>query len=208
LDNKKSKVLDNAKYSLLKTPLFDTVIIVGGGDNAIKHLDGIRAFIGKSKSVAIIHSAARYVGYYADIAVPQYCGLSGNEGKRFSQNMQGRQFKGECILPPYPRTMGTDVPDFAKDKTYELEKISFTAQCLDSCTTLSLQVALEMQAKKIYFVGYDGYIGGNLTEKERDLTNENITVFQEFISHTGKILKSLTPTLYKELEIESVYQFL
>lgn len=79
---------------------------------------------------------------------------------------------------------------------------------MDSCTAVALQVSIEFQADEIYIIGYDGYQGQVLSEKEMDLTIENRALFLKYVNATGKILTSLTPTLYKELNIKSIYQYL
>ena len=53
-----------------------------------------------------------------------------------------------------------------------------------------------------------GYMGEILSDKEMDLSNENRTLFENYINFTGKKLQSLTPTLYKSLIAKSVYQYL
>jgi 4-hydroxy 2-oxovalerate aldolase len=208
LDNKKEKVVDNAKYPLLKTDKFDKVIIIGGGSNVISHLDAIKAFIKKHSSLALIHATARNAVYYQDLNVPQYYCLVGSEGKRIRKVNSQIDFKGVCVLPPYPRIMGTDVPSFVNDTTFELASIDFTKNYLDSCTTIALQTAILLSANEIYIIGYDGYPNNILSEKEMALTNENRTLFADFKKFFGKTLLSLTPSLYKELEIVSVYQYI
>lgn len=208
LNNKKERKQDNAKYPVLKTGRYENILIVGGGNNSVVHLDGIKAFIEKTPGIAIIHATARNAAYYKDMNVPQFYCLVGSEGKRLSKVIGKEWFNGICILPPYPRAMGTDVPAFAQQSTLELSSIEFTSQYLDSCTTLALQGALELGAKRIYIVGYDGYPGSVLSEKETVLTNENRALFSDFRKISGKELVSLTPTLYKEIKVKSVYQYI
>ena len=57
-------------------------------------------------------------------------------------------------------------------------------------------------------IGYDGYPGNVLSEKEVTLTNENKNIFQAYQQAKGEQLKSLTPSLYKDLNIVSVYQYI
>ena len=54
----------------------------------------------------------------------------------------------------------------------------------------------------------DVYKGEGLSEKEMDLTNENRTLFTGFVSYFNKPLISLTDTLYKELVVKSIYQYI
>ncbi|GGJ88984.1 aldolase catalytic domain-containing protein [Parabacteroides faecis] len=208
LDNKREKKLDNAKYPLLKTNIFKKVLIIGGGKNSLAHLAGINAFIEKNHSIAIIHATSRYAFHYKNINVPQFYCLVGTEGKRLSKNLSAYPFNGTCILPPYPRIMGTDVPEFVQSNTFELKKICFTDNYLDSCTAIALQTALELKAEEVYMIGYDGYPDNVLSEKEMALTNENRNLFTDFYQTTGKKIMSLTPSLYKEIEVRSVYQYI
>ena len=103
--------------------------------------------------------------------------------------------------------MGTEVPAYAEKNTLELPSVDFTSEFKDSVTTIALQTALNL-ASDIYVVGYDGYPGNVLSEKEVALTHENKTIFEAYAKAKGETLKSLTPSLYKDLIVESVYQFI
>jgi 4-hydroxy 2-oxovalerate aldolase len=102
--------------------------------------------------------------------------------------------------------MGTDVPDFVRGMTFELPSINFTKEYFDSCTTVALQAAADFYAEEIWLIGYDGYSGNVLSEKEAALTGENRTLFADFKAFHHKPLISLTPTVYKELDVNSLYQ--
>jgi 4-hydroxy 2-oxovalerate aldolase len=208
VQNKKDGIVDNAKYPLLEKAEFDDVIIIGGGESPVDHLEGITNFIAKKKNIALVFATARHAGKFIDINVPQYYCLLGREAKRLRANVKAEQFKAKCILPPYPRKLGTDVPSFAEKATYELPRIEFTTEFQDSCTTLAIQTALNISKGNIYIVGYDGYPGSVLSEKEVALSNENMALLQDYEKYTGKKLMSLTPSLYPELEIVSLYQFI
>ena len=208
LDNKKEKIVDNAKFPLLSTSQYDKVIIIGGGENAVLHKEGIKEFIRKNLSVALIYATSRKAMRYFDLDCPKYYCLVGTEGKRLSKTVGEKAFNNICVLPPYPRKMGTDVPEFAVRNTFELGKIEFTTQYPDSCTAIALQIAIDLGAKETYIVGYDGYPGEILSEKEMVLTHENKILFTDYSRFINKPLVSLTPTLYKELEIKSIYQYI
>lgn len=104
--------------------------------------------------------------------------------------------------------MGTYVPEFAAANTFELNAITFIDSYLDSCTTLAVQTAMDVASDTIFCVGYDGYPGSVLSEKEVALTHENQTIFNAYKNFTGKSIISLTPSLYKELVIKSIYQII
>lgn len=208
LDNKRNHVADNAQYPLLNSQPKDKVLIVGGGNSAIEHQDAIKEFLRKNQDVAVIFATSRHAASYLDIVNDKFYCLVGNEAKRMKHNIKGEEFTGKCILAPFPRKMGTEVPKFAKESTFELKEISFTTAYVDSCTTIALQMALALDAKEVFVTGYDGYKGEVLSEKEMDLTNENRTLFADFNGYFKKPLISLTDSLYKELEVKSIYQFI
>lgn len=208
LQNRKDNVKDNAKYPILNEEKYDNIIIVGGGNSPVEHLEGIKSYIRNTKSVALVFATARHAGKFLDVDVPQYYCLLGREAKRLKANVSAKQFNAKCVLPPYPRKLGTDVPDFAEQSTYELPTIEFTNEYQDSCTTLAIQTALNLSKGEIYAVGYDGYPGSVLSEKEVALSSENMVLLNDFEIYTGRKMKSLTPSLYPELNVESVYQFI
>ena len=209
LQNRKDKVEDNAKYPVLSDEkMYDTVIIIGGGDSPVHHLEGLTNFIMIKKNIALVFATARHAGKFLNINVPQYYCLLGREAKRLKSNVNAEQFKATCVLPPYPRKLGTDVPEYAEKSTFELPKIEFTTKCQDSCTTLAIQTALNICKGDIYIVGYDGYPGSVLSEKEVALSNENMALLHDYENYTGKKMVSLTPSLYPELEVVSIYQFI
>ncbi len=208
LQNRKDNIKDNAKFPLLQSEKYDDVLIIGGGASPLEHFEGISAFIANHKSIALVFATARHAGLFKDIDVPKIYCLVGKEAKRLVKNISADDYKGICVLPPYPRKLGTDVPDYAESSTYELPLIDFTKDYEDSCTTLAIQTALNISKGKVYVVGYDGYPGSVLSEKEVALSNENMTLFTEYEKARGNKMVSLTPTIYPELKVESVYQFI
>lgn len=208
LNNKKNQIKDNARYPLFDAPSSDKALIVGGGNSCVEHQQAIKRYAQLSPNMPIIFVTARHAAIYNGLPNPKYYCLVGNEAKRMSKNISGKDFNGTCLLAPYPRVMGTEVPVYAENQTYELEAITFTSSYLDSCTTIALQAAIAMGAKEINIVGYDGYKGEVLSEKEMELSNENRVLFEDIVSIDGIKVRSLTPTLYKSLCIESIYQYL
>ena len=229
LENRKNNTVDNAKYPVFEANRkFSKVIVVGGGNSVKEHLEGIKAFVNANANanlnsndggVAMIFSTARHAKLFADVECMKYYALVGTESRRMAANVtnpnvngndngNGDWFKDAVILPPYPRTMGTEVPAFAEKHTYELPSVDFINDYKDSSTTIAFQLALAIASGEIYTVGYDGYPGSVLSEKEMALTHENKTIFEAFAKANGGALKSLTPSLYKELQVVSVYQFI
>jgi len=209
LDNRKNNAVDNAKFPQIQIDKkYDKVVIIGGGNNAITHIEAIKEYINKEPNTAVIFVTARHAKAYLDLNVPVFYTLVGNEGRRLTANVGADRFNGTCVLPPYPRTMGTEVPEYAENNTVELTSVDFTNSYKDSVTSIALQLALLLTDGDIITVGYDGYPGNVLSEKEMDLTNENKAIFQAYKEAREKNLISLTPSLYTDLETVSVYQFI
>lgn len=209
LDNRRNQEMDNAKYPVLDSAKqYEKVLIVGGGDSVKEHIDGIRDYILNNDNIAIVFATARHAKLFKDINCPKYYALVGRESRRMAANVDAVNFIDTAILPPYPRMMGTDVPEFAMQHTYELKEITFTTDYQDSCTTLAIQTAIDICAVDLLLVGYDGYPGGILSEKETALTRENRIIFEAYEQYMNKPLVSLTPSLYKELTVKSVYQYI
>lgn len=208
LDNRKCNLPDNEKFPVFDGYKSKNVLIVGGGDNARLHIDGILEFTKKVKDLIIIHASARNASYYKSLNVQQIFCLIGNEGERIKSQYNGfASFEGICVLPPYPRTMGTEVPEYLYDKTFELASFEFAKSYTNSCTSLSLQIALNLGADNVYIIGYDGYPDGFKSLKDKELTEENLIVLDEFKKvYQGNVV-SLTPTTY-DLKEESLYQYL
>lgn len=207
LENRKNNTVDNAKYPVFEaTRKFKKVIVVGGGNSVKEHLEGIRAFV--DADAAIIFSTARHAKLFVDTKCQKYYALVGTESRRMSANVKSDGFSDTVILPPYPRTMGTEVPAFAENNTFELSSVDFINDYKDSSTTIAFQLALAIASSEIFTVGYDGYPGSVLSEKEMALTHENKTIFEAAESVYGKKIVSLTPTIYKEIEVKSIYQFI
>lgn len=208
LDNKKNNIKDNARYPHFKPQQAEKVLIIGGGNSCTDHQHAVKQYALLNPNMPIIFVTARHASLYNSLPNPKYYCLVGNEAKRLIQNISETEFNGICLLPPYPRMMGTEVPPYAERLTFELDAITFTQSYCDSCTTLALQAALAMKAKEINVVGYDGYKGEVLSEKEMELSNENKVIFENINKIKDVKVKSLTPTLYKSLNVESIYQFL
>lgn len=210
LDNKRNKVADNARYPQLPAVEAGEVMIIGGGNSSMEHLGAIKEFMLNHPSMPVIFVTARYVAHFKEIVTPKFYCLVGNESKRMMRNLKAEEYEGTCVLPPYPRMMGTEVPAYAIESTFELQEIGFANHYSDSCTTLALSLALNMKASNVYVVGYDGYKGEVLSEKEMDLSNENRFLFETFQrEYSDRVnLISLTPSLYKSLKVESIYQYL
>ncbi len=207
VDNKRIHVADNAHYPLLDASSCEEVLIIGGGQSVSAHINAIKRYLMSHPGVAIVFATTRHAALFRDVLNKKYYVLVGNEAKRMLKTVPQDHYQGCCVLPPYPRLMGTDVPTYAQSSTFELPEISFINRYADSCTTVALQIAIELKSKRVNIVGYDGYRGQMLSDKELTLTSENRELFETFAKNVST-LYSLTPSLFNALKSESIYQLI
>lgn len=210
LDNKSNNREDNQQFDHFSTAnTTDRVLIVGGGSSVLEHMDGILEFLQNHPDVAIIHASAKNAYLFRNISNQQYFCLVGNEGYRLEQVFQDlKGFEGSCILPPFPRVMGTYVPASVMGNTLELKSIAFTDQYKDAHTSIALEIVRQLEAKEIFVVGYDGYGEMVITQKEINLNKENSYLFNTFRTVFNIEFTALTPTMYNFLPVKSIYSII
>ncbi|MDI9873371.1 aldolase catalytic domain-containing protein [Flectobacillus rivi] len=209
LQNQKAKVEDNERLPIFEsTESIDEILIIGGGKTAVDHAEGVMEFILSNPNMTVIHASSKNASHYNTIPNKQVFCLVGNEGHRMEQVFDNfGNFEGICVLPPFPRKMGTYIPSTVREKCFELPSVEFTDKFKDSHTALALQTAIFLNSSKVFIVGYDGYQDVQLSQKERDLTEENETLFSLFNDNISP-LTSLTPSVYKKLKFDSVYSYI
>lgn len=206
LHNQSKGVDDNQqlpKFNFEAVNSYSKALIIGGGPSAVEHSEAIKGFLKANENMVVIHASSKNAMNFSDIENDQYFCLVGNEGHRLEDVFANQNINGKCILPPFPRTMGTYVPTQLKNKSYELATVDFTGKFQDSHTALALQSVMELGIKDVYSVGYDGY-ESNISNKEQELYMEN-----EYLFALAKVrlstITSLTQTNYSELCPSSVY---
>jgi len=206
LNNQSAGLEDNVRLEPYQSSkAYDAVLIIGGGPSIKEHATALNQWINKQSSICVIHASSKNSLYFKKLEISQTFCLVGNEGYRLEENTQGDfGFVSECILPPYPRKMGTYIPEELAAKSYELMKITFTDKVKDSHTVLALQSVIEMKAKNVFIAGYDGYLGNNVSQIELELSMENEVLFRDFQDAYSQIT-SLTPTKYESVQEVSIY---
>jgi 4-hydroxy 2-oxovalerate aldolase len=182
----------------------DTVIIIGGGPTVVNQAEAINNFLSKNKKYTIIYASSKNASSINTSSQEHFYCLVGNEGNRLEDVFQGKFEGGKCILPPFPRKMGTYIPESFQENAFELTAIDFTDNFQDSHTALAIQTAINLGASKAYFLGYDGYSGSSISQKEQELFLENQYLFDKALSK-GLQCISLTPTSYGNLQQESIF---
>lgn len=200
-DNKELKKLD-----FTDVQKHESVLLIGGGPTAVNHSKAIKEFLLKYPEIGVVHASSKNARSFEEIDNEQFFCLVGNEGHRLEEVFDFKtKISGKCILPPYPRKMGTYIPSALNDCSYELASVDFTNKFADSHTAIALQTAVELGAKKIYMTGYDGYTGETIGKKEQELFLENEYLFEQFNNKYSIPLISITSSLYENMEKDSVY---
>jgi len=211
LSNQSKGVKDN-----LKLPKLDfkseiackTVFIIGGGPSAMTHMRALHEYLRQHKEMPIIHASSKNALSFSNCENLKYFCLVGNEGHRLERVFTSvDKIEGKCILPPFPRKMGTYIPSAKLKDAFELELVGFTDQFMDSHTALALQTAIELGAERIIMAGYDGYTGASISQREQDLYYENEFLFEKIKDQRVECI-SITPTTYKQLIKTSVYSLI
>lgn len=210
LNNQKQEVKDNLKLPILeKIDKYKTVVVLGAGKTSKIHKTAVKKFIEKMNTEAcLVHAGARNIVEYLDVNCDQYYGLVGFESDKLLKSIDySSNFTQVCIYPPFPRLMGTTIPDNIQRISKELEAITFTDVTSDSPLALAIQAAIDLGAKKLYLVGFDGY-DVNINQNQFVIAQENQQVIDSAVSIDDLVIKTFTPSKYKNLEIVSLYSLL
>ena len=211
LTNKSKGIIDNKEFPKLdfsNQKKYKKALVVGGGPSVPEHSRAIQKFLENHQDLIVIHASSKNALEFEGIKNDQIFCLVGNEGYRLEKQFEGiSTFNYKCILPPYPRKMGTYLPHNVENSTYELTSIQGEFFNCDSHTAIALSTLIELGIDQVFFVGYDGYIGFEITEQEQELFNENNELFKKAKNKIINLI-SLTQTKYSELESDSVYSYI
>lgn len=209
LNNKKLVVEDNIKLPILKsTNRFKTAIILGGGQSINTHKEAIIKFANLNEDVCIIHAGIRNILKFNEVKSKQFCALVGVEGDKLLELKNNiPKFSYTYIFPPYPRKMGTSIPIEIEETAKELQSIQFTKVSSDSPLVVAAQVAFELGVTELFLVGFDGYDVG-IKNIHFSLAQENQKIIEDLIKLKNINVRSLTPTKYKNIQLNSIYSLL
>ena len=175
----------------------ESCIIIGGGISVKKHQQAIRDFSNSNKDMLVIHATSKYIDGFQSIKNTQFSVISGDELLKFDRipsNIHSFILGSNSLFVDAYR----DSSNF-----YTLNNLSFTEQNQDSPFAISLQIALNMDSKKIFLVGFDGYEELK-NKKELYLMKENQQIIDTFVKKQE--LNSLTPTRYSHINKGSIYE--
>jgi 4-hydroxy 2-oxovalerate aldolase len=210
LENQTKGLKDNEQLPkfVSEEKVASNVLIIGGGESVKKHAIAFQTYLKLHPEISIIHASSKNALIFNDLPNRQYFCLIGNEGYRMESVFAGNLPQNAiCILPPFPRKMGTYIPNGLLGQAFELSKFKLKQNYIDSLTAIAIQLADELKASAIELIGFDGYSGMKIGTKEQDLLKENDEIFKEAYA-LGLPLVSLTNSNYKSLKTISIYGLL
>jgi 4-hydroxy 2-oxovalerate aldolase len=208
LRNQSNGIQDNINLlPFVATSKSNRILILGGGPSVKQHAEAIRQYLKINPDILLIHASSKNALVFDSLENKQIFCLVGNEGYRMENVFKGKLPNDSiCVLPPFPRKMGTYIPKSLIGNSYQLEEISFTNKQNENITAVVLEICKILETKIIYSAGYDGYTD-SITQMELELFNENNQLFIEFLNYEVDIT-SLTPTNYSILNQKSIYSFI
>jgi 4-hydroxy 2-oxovalerate aldolase len=205
LNNKKLIQKDNIKLpKVVKDKTYTRAIIIGGGKSSIMHKTVIDKFLTSHSDTILIHAGVRHINEFLNAKNDQYFSLVGVENQLSLNAISTSTNFKKCVYGPFPRKMGTCIPNNLQNISFELEEINFTKASDDSPFAIACQLSLDLGIAEILLVGFDGY-DTSLNQNQFLLAQEN----QKIIDDLNKLNKinvfSIAPTRYKNIRITSLY---
>ena len=209
LKNRKELRKDNIKLDVLEIKKsFRKALILGGGKSVKHHKTAIEKLLESHPEMCLIHAGSRNVERFLEVKNEQYYALVGSENEKLTNSVKDpSSLTGVRVYPPYPREMGTQIPDVLLKNAFELSSISFTDASKDSPLALSVQIALDIGAEELYFAGFDGY-KNEVNNIQLIITQENQRILDDLYLNKDLKIKFITPSRYKGISMESIYSYL
>lgn len=207
LNNKKLIQKDNIELPFFKNEKqYKKIIILGGGKSIDINKKAIEKLLVSDDNIALINVGVRYVEKFSNIKNDKFVSLVGVESEESLNSISSSENFNVPVYGPYPRKMGTFIPNKLMKSSFELESINFTNASNDSPFATAAQLAINSGVKELFLIGFDGY-DTDINKKQSLLQREN----QKIIDDLGKAslkLFSLTPTKYDNLNVTSIYSLL
>lgn len=183
----------------------EKIMIIGGGESVVEHSAAIKSFIDENKDVSLVFASGRHAAQFTACG-NGYTILVGAEGKRLMTNIDVNNYPNTCIVPPSPQKITPYVPEALAKNCVELEDSVFSTSTRDAHLAVALQATIELGAKEVFMIGFDGYNATELDEREAFFMQENQSIFDQFTSLEKNIkLLSLSPTHYENINVISIY---
>ena len=176
------------------------VLIVGGGTSVKKKINYLQEFLKENKNIFVIFSSSRNIELFKNLSARSAICITGNEILKINKNF----FKKNKFI----------INNLIDDKTllpkkiqnfYKLKKNILPKKINNSPLAISLAAAQEINAKKIFLIGFDGF---NTTDKINNysLFNENQKIINFYDKRLSMIF--LSETSYDVKNRNSIFKYL
>ena len=178
----------------------DTILVVGGGFSVKKNLNYIKEFLKQNPNVYIIYAGSRNFDLLNNTKNQSILCVTGNEINKIDR----RYLVTQNFLVNNIIDNRTILPNNLK-KIFRLKKNKIEKNISNSLLSISLSASLELNAKNIFLIGFDGY---NHTNKINDysLNNENQKIINFYKKKLNLIF--LTDSIYENVKKNSIFQYL
>ncbi|WP_008637904.1 aldolase catalytic domain-containing protein [Bizionia argentinensis] len=209
LNNQKESLSDNIKLPVLQSKKeFKTAIILGGGKSVKHHNTALKKLAKSKENICVVHAGARNVSNFIDLDIKQFYALAGFESEKLLKNIGDfTKIDQQCVYPPFPRNMGTVIPQEIKTISCELESIDFTKASTDSLLAIGIQTAINLGVDTILLAGFDGY-DTTIDQTQFMLAQENQNILNDILKLSHINVMAITPTKYDNLETSSIYSLI
>ena len=195
---KKNEKKDNSVKNLnLKK---EEILIIGGGISVKKQINYLKEFLKENKNIFVIFSSSRNIELFNNISLRSMICITGNEIVKISKNY----FKKNKFIINDLIDEKTLLPKNTKN-LFKLKKNILSKKINNSPLAISLAAASEINAKKIFLAGFDGF---DKIDKVNDysLFNENQKIFNFYENKLNMIFLSLTN--YDVINKSSIFKYL
>ena len=191
---KKNNIIKNLNFKK------KNVLIIGGGTSVKKKINYLQEFLKENKHVFVIFSSSRNIELFKNLSARSAICITGNEILKINKNF----FKKNKFI----------INNLIDDKTllpkktqnfYKLKKNILSKKINNSPLAISLAAAQEINAKKIFLIGFDGF---NKTDQINNysLFNENQKIINFYDRKLSMIF--LSETSYDVKNRTSIFKYL
>ena len=176
------------------------VLIIGGGTSVKKKINYLQEFLKENKNIFVIFSSSRNIKLFKNLSARSAICITGNEILKINKNFFNKNkfiinnlIDDKTLLPK-------KIQNF-----YKLKKNILPKKINNSPLAISLAAAQEINAKKIFLIGFDGF---NKTDKINNysLFNENQKIINFYDKRLSMIF--LSETSYDVKNRNSIFKYL
>ena len=183
------------KLPIVNFYISKNVLIIGGGQSVIEHHEAIQRYI-KLYKCDLIFTSIKHIELFNELNIKKYLAVAGKEDRKLTK----KHTFDKLIYAPFSYRLLNNNKSF-NEIGFELSEIKYFDRYPDSGLAIALEFA-HSKNTKISLVGFDGY--NNFKKRKYSVLHlENQNIFD--VSSNYFKINSLTPTLYNNLSVKSIY---